>query len=277
MLNILTIDVEEWYHAEYVRKNADLNPTDSSSQNLQTTIELLKKHETLATFFLVGEIAKKQPDVVRQIEENGHEVAFHGYYHEPLSSKTPETLQQEIDEFQNATGKRCGGFRAPSFSLNDGTKWALDVLEKNKFKYDSSIFPAITPLYGVGNAPTKPYKPSHDNISAEDDNAQLWEFPLHVMSHGFFRVPMAGGFYLRLFPLSLIVRSIKQANKADHPAVMFIHTWELSSETPRLQLGYYRSFVTYHNLSQVAAKLDRMLSKVQFTSIEDYMMKKGLS
>lgn len=240
-------------------------------------MELLGKHNIQATFFVVGEIAKKHPDLIKQIEENGHEVAFHSYYHEPLSSKTAETLQLEINEFQTVIGKSCVGFRAPSFSLNNETKWALDVLEKNHFKYDSSIFPANTPLYGIGNAPTRPYKPSHNDVSVEDEDTKLWEFPLHVSSHVLFRLPMAGGFYLRFFPLSLIVRSIKKANKDGRPAVMFIHTWELNPETPKLKLGHYKSFVTYQNLSKTATKLDQMLSQIEFTSVQNYMTEKGYS
>jgi polysaccharide deacetylase family protein (PEP-CTERM system associated) len=275
--NILTIDVEEWYHPEYVRHNADLNTKNYSAQNLQTILGLLERHNTLATFFIVGEIVKRQPELIKQIEENLHEVAFHSYSHEPLSCKTAETLQQEISQFRTVTGKRCAGFRAPSFSLNNKTKWALDVLEKNHFKYDSSIFPASTPLYGVGNAPMAPYKPSHNDVSIEDSNANLWEFPLHVFSNSLFRIPMAGGFYLRFFPPNLIVRSIKKANKKGRPAVVFVHTWELNPETPKLKLGHYRSFVTYHNLNKTAARLAHLLSKTKFTSVQNYMLEKGLS
>jgi len=277
LLNILTIDLEEWYHPEYVRDKAASNREDNSSQDLLKTFELLDKHNTQATFFVVGEIAKKHPDLIKQIGEKGHEVAFHSYNHEPLSSKTTEALQLEINEFQTVTGKSCAGFRAPSFSLNNETKWALDVLEKNQFEYDSSIFPANTPLYGIGNAPTRPYKPSHNDICVEDNETKLWEFPLHVSSHVLFRLPMAGGFYLRFFPRSLIVRSIKKANKEEHPAVMFVHTWELNPETPKLKLGLYRSFVTYHNLRKTETRLDQMLSKFEFTSVKAYMKEKGLS
>lgn len=276
MLNILTLDLEEWYHPEYVRGNTPLDRIDNSLCDLQKSLELLEKHRIQATFFLVGEIANKHPELIKQIEKNRHEIAFHGYYHELLSTKTVETLQSEISEFQAVLGRKCSGFRAPSFSLNNNTKWALKVLEENEFKYDSSIFPANTPLYGVGNAPTGPYKPSYDDVSVEDPNTKLWEFPLNISSYFFVRLPMAGGFYLRFFPLNMTIRSIKKSNANGHPAVMFAHTWELNPQTPKLKLGLYRSFVTYHNLDKTAARLDKVLSKFEFTSVQNYMKDKGL-
>jgi polysaccharide deacetylase family protein (PEP-CTERM system associated) len=277
LLNILTIDLEEWYHPEYVRdKAASSNREDYSLRDLQRSLDLLEKHHAQATFFVLGETAKKHPALIKQIEERDHEIAFHGYFHELLSSKTAQMLQSEIDTFQAVLGRDCSGFRAPSFSLNNDTKWALDVLEKNRFKYDSSIFPASTPLYGVGNAPTKPYKPSHDDVSVEDENTKLWEFPPHVSSHALLRLPMAGGFYIRFFPVDMTIRSIEKSNRDGHPAVMFVHTWELNPQTPKLKLGIYRSFVTYHNLDKTAARLDKVLSRFEFTSVQNYMIDKGL-
>lgn len=273
----MTIDLEEWYHPEYVRDKASSRPEDYSSQALSKTFEILEKHSAVATFFVVGEIAQKHPEYIRQIEKHGHEVAFHGYNHESLHKKTADMLRLEINEFRNVIGTTtCIGFRAPSFSLNNDTKWALDVLEETRFKYDSSIFPASTPLYGMGHAPTKPYKPNHDDIRIEDEKAVVWEFPLHVHSSPILRLPMAGGFYLRFFPLRLIKRSIKKANKEGRPAVFFVHTWELNPEMPKLKLGFYKSFVTYHNVEKTASKLEQLLSQFEFTSVRNYMKEKGL-
>lgn len=277
MLNILTIDWEDWYHPEYVRHNAPENKKDHSRQALQKTLQILDRHNCTATFFILGEIAEKHPESIKQIEEKGHEIAFHGFDHKPLTEKTPEKLEEEISRFRRATGKNCAGFRAPSFSLNNQTKWALDVLERNQFIYDSSIFPTNTPLYGVRNAPIKPYRPSYDDIGKENPESKLWEFPLHIYPTPILRLPMAGGFYLRFFPLRLITRSIKKAIKDERPAVVFIHTWELDPDTPKLKLGLYKSFVTYHNLEKTESRLEQTLSKFEFASIQNYMKEKGLS
>jgi polysaccharide deacetylase family protein (PEP-CTERM system associated) len=277
MLNILTVDVEELYHAEYVKQTSSKYTFEDRSQNdLAKTLTLLKQHNAKATFFVVGELAQKHPELISQIKDSGNEIAFHSYYHESLEKKSSEAFEDEIDKFHSVIGMRCKGFRAPSFSVNNNTRWVLDVLEKKGFQYDSSIFPAKTPLYGAPKAPLKPYKPSHTDITAEDDEAQLWEFPLHTYPLPFIRVPMAGGFYLRFFPPRLVKRSIKKANKEGRPAVVFVHTWELNPQTPRLKLGLYRSFVTYFNLEKTAARMEDLLSEFKFTSVEQYMKEEGL-
>jgi len=277
LLNILTVDLEEWYHAEYVKGRLSQNKEDHAKTDLDKTLNLLHEQGVRTTFFVVGELAQKHPELISQMKENGHEVAFHAFYHEPLWNKTAETFKLEINKFNAVVGESCKGFRAPSFSLNNKTKWVLNVLDEAGFQYDSSIFPSKTPLYGVPRAPLKPYKPSHNDVSIDDDKAKLWEFPLHVYASAILRFPMAGGFYLRFFPLKFIVKSIKKANKEGRPAVMFVHTWELNPETPRLKLGYYRSFVTYRNLEKTAERLREILSRFDFTSIEGYMKEKGLT
>jgi polysaccharide deacetylase family protein (PEP-CTERM system associated) len=221
---------------------------------------------------VVGELAEKHPEIIEDIKENGHEIAFHGYHHEPLWNLDADTLRTEIQRFNSLIGEKCSGFRAPSFSLSNKTRWSLKVLENSGYQYDSSLFPVKTPLYGVWNAPTKPYKPSHENITINDESARLWEFPLLVYKLKGIRVPVAGGFYLRFFSVDLIAKAIKKLNKLGFPAVIFFHNWELDSETPRLKLGLYKYFVTYHKLKETSKKLENLLSRFQFTSIKEYMV-----
>lgn len=276
MLNILTIDFEEWYDAEYVKEKTPGNHREQAAKDLNKTLHLLSEYNVTTTFFVVGELAEKHPDLVERVRDDGHEVAFHGYYHEPLWKKSPEILQSEIVRFKNVVREKCIGFRAPSFSLSNATRWALEVLERNGYKYDSSVFPTKTPLYGVWGAPLQPYKPSHDDITVEDKNNKIWEFPLLVYRAIGLRIPVGGGFYLRFFPVNLLIRALEKANRNGCPAVVYLHTWELNPETPRLKLGLYRSFVTYHNLEETRARLERILSGFQFTSISNYMEKAGL-
>ena len=271
MLNILTIDLEEWYHPEYVKKETLPYKEERIQHSLKTTLDLLNRHNLQATFFIVGELAEKYPEILKNIRENDHEIAFHGYYHEPLWNLDVDTLRTEIKKFNSLIGEKCAGFRAPSFSLNNKTKWALKVLEDSGYQYDSSLFPARTPLYGVWNAPTIPYKPSYENVTKRDESAKLWEFPLLVYKLKGIRVPVAGGFYMRFFSVNLITRTIKKLNQKGFPAVIFFHNWELDPETPRLKLGLYRYFVTYHKLKKTQKKLKQLLSKVQFTNFRDYM------
>jgi len=277
LLNILTIDLEEWYHPEYVKKEVLLYKEERILQSLKATLALLNRWNLNATFFVVGELAEKHPEIIDNLRENNHEIAFHGYYHEPLWKLEADTLRSEIRRFNSMIGEKCSGFRAPSFSLSNKTKWALKVLEDSGYQYDSSLFPAKTPLYGVWNAPTTPYKPSYEDITKEDESTPLWEFPLLVHSLKGVRVPVAGGFYMRFFSVNLIAKAIKKLNRRGFPAVIFFHNWELDLETPRLKMGWYRYFVTYHKLKETGKKLEQLLSKVQFTSFRDYMKETRLN
>jgi len=166
----------------------------------------------------------------------------------------------------------CVGFRAPSFSLNNNTKWALNVLENEGFRYDSSIFPSWTPLYGIYRAPMKPYHPSLHDVSKEgNENYKIIEFPL--LSYNFLglKLPVAGGFWLRLWNIGLIKRGIERMNRKGYPAVLYIHNWELDPETPKLKLNFYKSFITYHNLDKTRTFLEQLLDGFRFTSIRDYI------
>jgi polysaccharide deacetylase family protein (PEP-CTERM system associated) len=274
--NILSVDLEEWYHPEYVRTEEIPNRQDRIIESLNKTLDLLDSQNAGATFFVVGELLEKHPEILERISEKGHEISFHGFSHQPLSKLNVETFQSEIQRFGALIRKKCLGFRAPSFSLNNKTKWALEILEAEGYKYDSSIFPFRTPLYGHWRAPNRPYKISHDNVTSEDDNARLWEFSLLVYSFAGIRIPTAGGFYLRFFPANLISRAINKANKRGFPAVLFFHNWELDPEIPRMKLGLYKSFVTYHKLNETKQKLEHLLSRSKFSSIENYMTNNGL-
>lgn len=276
MDNLLTIDLEEWYHPEYVKSKAPTNKEERVTKSLDKTLRLLSELDVRATFFVLGELVEKHPEIPEKISKNGHEVAFHGYHHEQLWKMDAETLRSEIKKFDLLTTEKCIGFRAPSFSLNNKTKWALKVLEDAGYKYDSSVFPTRTPLYGVWGAPTRPYKPSYQDVAEEDGNVKLWEFPLLVYPFVGLRIPVAGGFYLRFFPVNLIKRAIRKANKHGFPAVIFLHSWEVDPKTPRLKLGPYKSFVTYHKIEEVGKKLKSVLCDFEFVSFRNYMEEKGL-
>jgi len=272
----MTVDLEEWYHPEYVRTKETLSKQDRIAETLDLTLQLLDSHKVCATFFVVGELVEKHPEIIEKIKEKRHEIAFHGFNHTPLSKLNSEILKSEIKRFSDLIKEKCVGFRAPSFSLSNKTKWALKVLEEAGYKYDSSIFPAKTPLYGQWSAPMRPYKPSYDDVTTEDVNAKLWEFSLLVYSLAGIRIPAAGGFYLRFFPINIISRAIRKVNKLGFPAVVFFHNWELDPKIPHVKLGFYKSFVTYHNLDETKQKLKSLLSKFKFSSIGDYMEHHGL-
>jgi len=275
--NILTIDLEEWHHPEYVRSKIFQVEQERISESSKITLQLLKECKVSATFFVVGEIAEKHPELIENISEDGHEIAFHGYHHEPLWRLNAKIFHSEIEKFNSVIHEKCGGFRAPSFSLNNKTKWALTVLEDAGFLYDSSIFPSRTPLYGVSGAPIRPYKPSSEDIAKEDLDAKLWEFPLLVYPLIGLKIPTAGGFFLRFFPTYILKRTIRKINKRGFPAVLYVHNWELDPQTPKIKLGPYASFVTYHNVQETEKKLKHIIGNFTFSTVRDYIDKHGLS
>jgi len=269
--SILSIDVEEVFHGEYTRQYRQ-GLRYRTPDNIPPILKILEEYDAKATFFMVGEIAEKFPEVINMILEKGHEVSFHGWTHELLWKLTPERFREEAKAFKKLHPD-CIGFRAPSFSLNNKTKWALKILYEEGFKYDSSIFPTWTPLYGTYKAPLKPYRLSIDDSSSEseDNNSSLFEFPLTVYNFFGLKLPTAGGFWLRFWNIELIRKSIEKMNNKGYPAILYIHNWELDSETLRLKLNFYKSFITYHNLDKAVKRLKKLLSGYSFTSFSEYI------
>lgn len=273
--NILSIDVEEIFHIEYARNSKNHDFTYRMPHNIPPILDFLKEQNVTATFFIVGELAEKFADIVRMIEKERHEIAFHGWSHLPLWKLNSESFRNEIVKFKKVYPS-CMGYRAPSFSLSNDTKWALKILNENGFRYDSSVFPAWASLYGVSGAPMEPYKPSLEDISKEDgDNHELLEFPLMVYRLLGLKIPIAGGFWLRFWNVGLIKRGIKKMNKKGLPAVIYVHNWELDPKTPKLELTIQKNFITYHNLAKTKEKLLSLLKEFTFTSFTNYLHEKN--
>ena len=178
---------------------------------------------------------------------------------------TKEKFRNEISKscrlIKKITGEKPIGFRAPTYSLNHGTSWALDVLKEFDFKYDSSIFPVDTGLYGVNSASLHPYKLSNS----------LLEFPPAVISFLGRRIPIAGGFFFRFLPLWFIKYGIKKMNKEGRPAILYFHPWELYSKTPRLSLKVSSKFVTYWGINSALKRFENLLKSFQFKPIKELL------
>lgn len=269
--NIISFDIEEIFHGEYTRNLPRENFEYRTGKNINRIIELLDEYNIKATFFVVGELVEIFPDLLERIAKKGHEIGFHSYDHIPLWYKTPESLDQEIKLFKKELekiGKKLIGFRAPSFSIDQSTRWAFDVLEKNEIVYDSSIFPGRTSLYGVKGAPNIPYTPSTDDLTIENPQGKIKEYPALVQKYGFFTLPTSGGFFLRLLPTFLFKKAIRSMNKRGYPAVLMIHNWELDNSNPVLNLSFKEKFIVYHNLQNTENKLRALLSSFDFTNFE---------
>ena len=278
-MNILGIDFEEWYHLELVKphiKNKKHSP--SVINGIDKILDLLRKQETLATFFIVGELLEIQPEIFDKIIENGHEIGFHTMYHDRLDSPGyKEKFSNEIEKFAELTNHKSRGFRAPTFSLNNASSWAIDILAENDYVYDSSIVPAKTSMYGSPNAEHKPYRITSKSIEKNNSSGKLIEFPLMTTTFLGKKIPAAGGFYLRTLPMKVTKNAIKNYEKQGIPANFYIHSWELTPEyMPKLDLPFKDNFVTFHNIDKAYQRMNDILKEFSFTSFSNYLSQNAI-
>ena len=273
-MNLLGIDFEEWFHPELIQKVLENEKkTFQVVKGIDKILELLRKHDTYATFFMVGEILEKFPDILDKILENGHEIGFHTMYHSRLDSNNfQEKFSNELDNFAILTNNKSKGFRAPTFSLNEKSSWVIDTLEQHGYVYDSSIVPAKTNLYGTPNAPKKPYKITSNSLDFDNPKGKIIEFPLMITKFLGKTVPVGGGFYLRTLPFGTTKKALRTYDEANIPGAFYIHSWELTPEyMPKIKLSVKNNFITYHNLDKVVDRMDYLLSNFQFTSFERFI------
>ena len=271
--NILTIDLEDWY------MDTNISTWDSYEdrvvQSTQKILKILDETNTKATFFVVGYVAEHHPELIEEIKDKGHEIGTHGYRHASIKKQTPsefeEDLLKSIKAIEKITKDKIYGHRACQFSIVEETSWAIDILKKNGLKYDSSIFPAKTHLYGVPDAPLYPYHISSSNIKMDNPEGDFLEIPLSVYRSPIVHknIPIAGGFYLRFFPYCFIKHAMKKINKMGQPAIFCVHPWEFDPKQPRVkELKWYH----YYNLSKTEKRFNRLLKDFRFTSIQAWLM-----
>ncbi|WP_078060443.1 polysaccharide deacetylase family protein [Desulfotomaculum copahuensis] len=270
----LVIDLEFWHTSEFLREYV---PRDYNDMVLDATIpilNLLDKNKTKATFAIVGQLAEKYPDLVRTIYNKGHEVASHCYSHRMLNdlgvNKFEDEIKRSVEILSAITGEQPIGFRAPSFSVTQPTSWVFKILKKYNFKYDASIFPIKTILYGVSNAPLIPYKPNPDNILLNEVNADIIEFPATVMNFVGKLMPISGGFYFRIFPLWFIKYALRRVI-LQRPIIFYIHPWDLYVDVPRINLHFLPKIITYYGLKYAMKKFELLLNEFNFRPIKEVL------
>ncbi|MHC4973468.1 MAG: XrtA system polysaccharide deacetylase [Planctomycetota bacterium] len=264
MKHALTIDVEDWYHVENLRRAVP--PAQWSAQtarldgNVDRLLALFAAHEVQATFFVLGAAAERHPDVVRRIAAAGHEVASHGWSHDLIYRQDQDTFREETRRsralLQDLSQQPVEGYRASTFSITNRSLWALDILAEEGFTYDSSIAPLRHDRYGIPDAPLAPHR-----------RGTLVEFPVSFFTVLGCRLPLGGGFF-RLFPLRWITKAFQQYAAQGMPAGLYLHPWEIDPDQPRVKgLGLLPRFRHYVGLSRTHAKLDRLLKAVSFTTM----------
>lgn len=274
--NILSFDVEEWHHRTAFQKlveKQNINTLGSALEGVKVILNLLDKYEHKATFFVLGEVAVGYPEIPQMIHERGHEIGYHGYSHKELDKITFQEfevdLKNTVREIDRIVGVKPVGYRAPRFSLNKNTCWVLDTLNRHKFKYDSSIFPANIYYGSTGVSPTRPYRVSMNDPSKEDPSSPLIELPLLVRELPFnIRVPVK----LRHTGVWFTQESIKAMNKRGYPATLVFHSWEFIKTPEKVkELIPWKLKITRNINIPCGRQLEPLLKEFKFTSALDFI------
>ena len=228
-------------------------------------LRILDRYGLKATFFFLGWIADRYPEAVSEVAQKGHEVAIHGYEHRLIYTQSPVEFEADVVRAVEAVRKAYDGpilgYRAPTFSIRKDTLWALDVIRKLNFQYDSSIFPIQRERYGIIDIQDGPHEISDGLI----------EFPMSTMGFLGRKLPVCGGGYLRLFPLALTCHAINELNRKRQPAIVYLHPWELDPGQPRIWAGSGNTFRHRVNLRLTERRLEALCERFDFGPIREVL------
>ncbi|MBL8751617.1 MAG: DUF3473 domain-containing protein [Planctomycetes bacterium] len=274
----LSVDVEDWFQVLNMAHVIDRATWDRlqlrCGDATKRLLDLFARRNQRATFFFLGWIAERLPDLVREVASAGHEIGSHGYDHRVLPDLGREGFAADLERtavvLEGAGGGRPRAFRACTWSIGKRSPWAIEELLRAGITLDSSIQPVRHPDYGVPGAPTTPYR-------LVGERGELVEFPPLTWDVAGRHVPVGGGGYLRLFPLALLRAGLRQKERLDVPGCLYLHPWEVDPDQPRQRIGGLRGFRHYVNLRRTAGKLDRLLQQFAFTSLSDALAQRGAS
>jgi polysaccharide deacetylase family protein (PEP-CTERM system associated) len=269
MLNALTIDVEDYYMVSAFAGRIRFSDWDSYDsrveRNTRKILDLLNERNVRGTFFVLGWVAERFPALIRELHDMGHEIASHGYNHRLIYDLSPEEFREDLRRsrgiLEDLTGAAVLGYRAASYSIVRRSIWAIDILIEEGFKYDSSVFPVYHDRYGIPGAKRRPHVITRPG-------GEIIEFPPATLKFGKSVFPVAGGGYLRLFPISLTRHAIRRLNTREKQiAVVYLHPWEIDPDQPRMQGPLLSRFRHYINLDSTLPKLSSLLSDFSFDSM----------
>ncbi len=265
-MHALSFDIEDWFHIVEIAAvdNPDEWPSLSAKSSLverytDLILQLCNDAKTKATFYILGWIAEHHPALVKRIADAGHEIGTHSFWHRKVYELDEETFAKDIKDSIDAIHAAAPGvaiktFRAPSFSITEGTEWAFDVLMDLGIEYDASLFPAAR---GHGGYPC----PRGIHTVTTPKGRTLPELPMSVMDMGPKKVCYSGGGYLRLLPLRVIERGIRQEAKAGRPTVIYLHPRDFAPDAPRVPMPLHRRFKCYVGTASTEGKLRRLLER----------------
>jgi polysaccharide deacetylase family protein (PEP-CTERM system associated) len=255
--NAMTIDVEDYFQvsafAPHIARDSWAGRECRVEANVDRILGILDDGAVVATFFTLGWIAERYPQLVRRIVDGGHELASHGYGHLRASDQSHTAFREDISSsktiLEDIGGQAVRGYRAPSFSIGPANLWALDALQQAGYRYSSSIYPIVHDHYGMPDAPRFAFYPNGDQ--------GLLEVPITTVRLMKRNLPAGGGGYFRLMPYAMSRWMMRQVNQQDRqPAIFYFHPWELDPGQPRQQgLQWKTRFRHYVNLDRMDGRI----------------------
>ncbi|MGL6225294.1 MAG: XrtA system polysaccharide deacetylase [Thermoguttaceae bacterium] len=268
--NALTIDIEDYFQVLAFSGTIPYKDWDKWELRIQANTEkllaILESVQVRGTFFILGWVADRLPQLIQLIAKNGHAIASHGYAHQLIYTQTPEMFREDVRKtrkmLQDMTGQPILSYRAPCFSITSKTPWAHQILVEEGYLYDSSVFPIHHDLHGNPNAPREIHR-------IETESGFLIEFPPTIYRFAGQNIPVGGGGYFRFFPYRLTERMLHSVNKSGKPFMFYLHPWELDPEQPRVRgIPFKSRFRHYLNLGRTESRLQRLLQSFSFTNME---------
>jgi len=268
--NALTVDVEDYFQVSAFAENVKTSEWDNHESRVQGNtsriLDLFEKYSHKATFFVLGWVAERYPEIVKEIQSAGHEVACHGYSHQLIYNQTPALFKEETIKakkiLEDIIQRPVIGYRAASYSITSKSLWALDILAEAGFIYDSSIFPVRHDRYGIPGAEDKPH------ILATPAGHKLVEFPITTKPILGYRLPIGGGGYFRIYPYPFSRMALKSINSKSQPFIFYLHPWEVDPGQPRIETNWLSRFRHYNNLEKCEQRLESLLQDFRFSTVE---------
>lgn len=266
--NYLTVDVEDYFQVAAFEKVISPDSWETYecrvAANTDAILAIFAEQQVKATFFVVGWIAERYPEMVRAIDRQGHEIGCHSEKHRKIYDLTPDEFREDTrkakETLEQIIGKPVNGYRAPSYSITKKSLWALDILAELGFQYDSSIFPVYHDNYGIPDAPRFPYRLEEQG---------MMEYPISTVKFPGMNLPIAGGGYFRFFPYWFTRMALRRINRKDQqPFIFYFHPWEIDPGQPRIEgAGAKSKFRHYLNLDKTMSRLECLLRDFTFRPI----------
>ncbi len=271
MKHIISFDIEDWFHPEIFSDMFSRQDWDNLESRVKKPTELiltfLSRKNIKATFFYLGWVAERFPELVEQTAAEGHEIASHGYSHQMITKLSPEAfrldLRKSLQVLNSLSPAPVTGFRAPTFSVTKETMWSLPIMYEEGIRYDSSVFPIHHDRYGIPDAPRNPY------VIYRDGDNTLMEYPMSTARIGTLNFPCAGGGYFRLYPFIFSKSLMKKCAAEGRQIVFYAHPWEFDTDLPRVKLGTLSKLRHYTGIKKFLERLDKVTDQFEFTAFRE--------